>query len=1286
MSSTFCSTGDFLDRLEYPFIELDETITIHSQIVFNVPHTSFPTNFFGTMQHGPFKRLLFLLAQTLSENYLFSTGEPRIFIRIENLISEKNQTDVIGLRFWFDCSDPDFNWGEAFLTAIDIIKKKKQLERNDFQKKRGQIEEVSDTHIWDELSNIDNIFKLIYSLYDSSFKKDQDLIHKPENSLKNESSILNPVKFFTAEKAMKLWCDWVKPEQRNLKTYYNINENQSASPDTYKNKVYDPRCFCRLRPQYFNPTDLLITPVQFKYKIDYFDLLDQLDDANNRKDLAEQLDKKDTSPNANLEARNRVSTPSSRLNIRICETRVLEVTDAISRFKTMINIPASSKRLLGGESFMDIFKEKNQFLVLREINEKKVEDIKKKFEPNTKAYNEALESFRTIALDEFWNVFLNAPNLTKPVLLARAWFSKLAGDKKWFETNMVCDNLTAFGSYWAKIADELNNVSSVETNNKIVVLALIIMQCSLRYSFVLRPNLVLSGEGAAGKSYIMDILENVCFPGAIVCVTNITAQAYNTDTDASDGFVIMHEAAGYIFGINRDGKSGGNADPGWKARLTKTFSTVLYFDNSTGVRTLRTCVSRNMNGFALLSNEKLPDDNEAIMTRFLNCKMTKKTRPGNRGDNYINRLSEVDDIENNANIIHISRLIHFFILIIEKAIEAGALAADVDLNTPKIFSQLVFQDLTNSGTPSPAIRHKQMFLDITRILCIHNAVVMEYGSELAINKREIKEGEYSVFNIQSLKGIIKWLCASQEQSVFAMTLMEDVFAPSYKRDVSYTMAHYIMNWGSDKPVTWKMNQDGTNDYRYIALPLGFVNLTQLASQIQAHMNIKLAVNEIVTCLLNMESEVIKSPSYMLVDKPIRSEQKQTKMEIDDLMDDNFEDIVLKPNQESFKLSKDNKKDESILNQLSNMDNLTSTNRSLINELRELTIDENEAEERLKKEILQLENQQKELETQIKEEPLSRKRRLNDIPLLKPPIVDIKKKQSISQKIIKDVNSKIEQIPPIIIEEIPNQRKKNIYLAVSMFFNYDPNENPLKKSIVTVLSSICKTPVTYITGFHPVALSKNIPEGKKLLDKQQDIFYNLFDIINVKPNGQTKAIVIENFYAKLPTSIKFLYSTEQSQVLKRKIHALGKIAGTQLDTDGLDTPHFAAHVVKTACSEPYGLHNIANPMNTAKAIINIRQNNKRFAYLNDEQARVKNYPEDCINDYYAFEKKQDELRIAETQGKILPGHAYTGALVLNKEDLKPLFGGEEEIDDDPYIDFLAAFKDTYYPDEKKRKHS
>ena len=59
----------------------------------------------------------------------------------------------------------------------------------------------------------------------------------------------------------------------------------------------------------------------------------------------------------------------------------------------------------------------------------------------------------------------------------------------------------------ARITAELDKVLKVYTNFKLALLCIGVMLSAYRFSWDLRPNLMLTGAGSSGKSFMMDMLE-----------------------------------------------------------------------------------------------------------------------------------------------------------------------------------------------------------------------------------------------------------------------------------------------------------------------------------------------------------------------------------------------------------------------------------------------------------------------------------------------------------------------------------------------------------------------------------------------------------------------------------------------------------------------------------------------------------------------------------------------------------------------------------------------------------
>ena len=553
--------------------------------------------------------------------------------------------------------------------------------------------------------------------------------------------------------------------------------------------------------------------------------------------------------------------------------------------------------LLSSTSIKKGMMERDKFMELREENFQKLIQLKEKYTEGTEDYEYEMNKFYDEALKEFWDTFLHAENVTMAVVEARKWFLNLDRNHKWIEMNQSKKNLTVFGNMVTRMMSEFDKTFNVKVNFKLTMIGLIIMLCAYRFHWGLRPNLLLIGEGGTGKSFILDLLEEISIEGSVMALTHITTQAFNTNQDMSDLCILLHEVPIAMMAMDKYGNET-SSDEFLKNRMTSQKTTTFhYVNNNTGKkRESEISYARCMGNTIGLYNEKRPSKDSPIMQRFLIFTMRSGYTRKDMDDEDIDFKQEyVADDKNNQLISHGYRLKHFYLFLIEKAIEAGALP-DVNLGCTRDISKWIFAELKRNGVPKPSKRKLEMYFHMCRVFTIYYAIEAQFFSEFGLKYREDTETKkFKDFNILYLKDIIKFLCASEEISVFVLTLLEDVWIPTLKSEIVESIFYHMVSSTKSNKNEWNPNFDETGrgtrfredytnkdfksnapttDYRYVEI-YG-KTFASIAQEIKSHIKTKPSEKEIECSLYEMQQEVIKSYDKEIQGVPTGKKDKNNK--------------------------------------------------------------------------------------------------------------------------------------------------------------------------------------------------------------------------------------------------------------------------------------------------------------------------------------------------------------------------------------------------------------------------
>ena len=812
------------------------------------------------------------------QRFYFAPNKPRAVQVMEPLLAEVDGS-VIGFRTWVFVLDPKLSVREGFrkLIAENIggaDERDRMMERMRSGSTRkgashesayiqatgsvgGGLSTSPHRRIMSDLSLVNSVFSLYLGSQQSYASGGESIDALYSAGVLTPGSIYDPVDVLGAGTAFSLHLDGVRANQCNAENYIEVGDGDTLAD--FRGEFPEGVATHRVLSQYFEPDLLCGTPLPHVLDAHIGPLYQKyLDLGTHITTLQSSIDEAESSGD-----RERVQILTE--DIASANSRRAYLTDAMDEKHEAIRRESPSASLGAGsmsDSFDASFVE--EVLVRRNA-------IRKMFEPCTTRYTElrstyaeaeasapdndsdvlvedmtfeqAIQDVRGAMLEQFWRVFNSATRVTPTLNASRRWFGSLRHKRgetaHWTQHFGLAENLTPFGNMIVRMTNDYGDALEVETNFHLMHLTQFVVMGAGRYYFGLRPNLIVTGEGGAGKSFAVDQAKEISIPGAIMNLTHLTTHGMNGGDDISDCCLVMEELPLDMIGVDKYGNTTA-ADPHLKARLTTAISTTLSQDRSSdesaGERKSRLYMSRCMVSHIFISNDMLPAVNTAIMQRFIPFVMRKLVRSDADGQDRTFSVQTSDTFMGNAReeVFHGAKLQHQYLFIWEKAIEAGVLP-DISMDTAHIVCRWIFDELAKRKVPSPSRRHKRMLLDLCRLITMYYAVDMEFLSEYAHAQRAhgtgkmpegprppapsgkqplrnaphreewdaasaavnaydaqvreaFKEGNCEEFQPWMLEGLVKWSVVTQEIVVFAISLLEFLWVPRTRTDVARASA------------------------------------------------------------------------------------------------------------------------------------------------------------------------------------------------------------------------------------------------------------------------------------------------------------------------------------------------------------------------------------------------------------------------------------------------------------------------------------------------------------------
>ena len=189
--------------------------------------------------------------------------------------------------------------------------------------------------------------------------------------------------------------------------------------------------------------------------------------------------------------------------------------------------------------------------------------------------------------------------------------------------------LSPFGNMVAEDFFFFENELRISTTHSILYRVMINVLDAYRNKKDLHNNILLLGQGATGKSHILDTIQDLFVPGTVTKVSHSTAKAHAVEGNNNDHISFYHEMPPSMMG--KDGSSGAETgDHILKDMLTsgEVITVQPHIDNDLGTRTKLTFKNEMIGTVSACTNERADVIPEALGTRMIKICVNDQARPG----------------------------------------------------------------------------------------------------------------------------------------------------------------------------------------------------------------------------------------------------------------------------------------------------------------------------------------------------------------------------------------------------------------------------------------------------------------------------------------------------------------------------------------------------------------------------------------------------------------------------------------------------------------------------------
>jgi hypothetical protein len=408
---------------------------------------------------------------------------------------------------------------------------------------------------------------------------------------------------------------------------------------------------------------------------------------------------------------------------------------------------------------------RNDLADLLLLHNAKDAEVNRQFEGNRLAIErEKLGRESVRALQDVW---CDTAFVSTPIKTMSRW---AAGHETWTTGAPLCFDaeMSYFGNMIATEMWHLEKDLAFSTTHTVFLRAIVCAMNAYWYQLKLHCNILMLGQGATGKSHILDTLTKVLIPGTTTKVSHQTDKAAAVDSDNNDHISLFHEAPPGFLGQGEKNSDQNTGSHILKDMLTscEVATSTIWCDSDTGRRYKMACTSQQVGVHIMGSNERASAVPEALASRISNIVVDTVDRAR---FNVIDRADAPEGSREDMTLYTDRwRMRQLMVNMVEKAIYTRCIR-DVDLTVAKTVHSKLVSGLVRSGlvSSSSTVRGKSYLMGFIRTLTIIHAVD-KYANDTR------SPGHNKPIDFNNLLHIQQYLVASEEITLFALSLCHDV--------------------------------------------------------------------------------------------------------------------------------------------------------------------------------------------------------------------------------------------------------------------------------------------------------------------------------------------------------------------------------------------------------------------------------------------------------------------------------------------------------------------------------
>lgn len=417
--------------------------------------------------------------------------------------------------------------------------------------------------------------------------------------------------------------------------------------------------------------------------------------------------------------------------------------------------------------FNDKFFKRNDIKEFASVQADKIKRIESKYTGDE--LKKELLNFRKRSVKVISNCFRPGANVSEPIVLMTKWAKE---QETWTTSPGTVDShLSYFGQMIAKDFIHIEQDLRLSVTHSIFFRVLVNALGAYRYKLDLHNNVLMLGQGATGKSHILDTIAALLVPKTTTKVSHATEKAATIGSDNNDHISLYHELPPGMLGKDKNGAETGNhiIKDMMTSCVVNTVS--IQVDHDQATREAISFESECVGVVLGATNERSDKIPEALSTRMIKMMVNEYKRDG-FGVNEMTSsvLSSTDSSNKHDHELFVKRwrVRQVMLNMVEKMIYTQTLV-DVDMNVFNLMQTKIEQYMTDKDILTRAssnirdIKFMRHFARTLTIICACDKYANDPNSP----------GYKKEFSIDGLLDIQPLLFCTEEIALFTLTLNAD---------------------------------------------------------------------------------------------------------------------------------------------------------------------------------------------------------------------------------------------------------------------------------------------------------------------------------------------------------------------------------------------------------------------------------------------------------------------------------------------------------------------------------